>query len=253
MVTYQYDAWGKLINMDGSLASTVGIQNPFRYRGYYYDTETGLYYLQSRYYNPEISRFISRDDASLHKGQTGVSANLYAYANNNPVIYGDPDGHSVTSMILNMASSVLSLVCLVNPVTGGPRFAAALAAGVLSFGITIYDYNQSINHLTERLRTHKIKQLTYNANIKICNLWYKETIVLSSPAFNAQTQAGPSARRSWPACDGGACTALAHFQSASRIETLAARALFPLVFRASPSTQLPPHQDLSSARRTASS
>ena len=173
VVTYQYDAWGKLINMDESLASTVGIQNPFRYRGYYYDTETGLYYLQSRYYNPEISRFISRDDASLHKGQTGVSANLYAYANNNPVIYGDPDGHSVTSMILNMASSVLSLVCLVNPVTGGPRFAAALALGLGSLGVTVYDYNQSINHLTEQLRTHKIKQQTYNANIKICNLWYK--------------------------------------------------------------------------------
>jgi RHS repeat-associated core domain len=61
MVEYSYDSWGKVISTTGSLASTVGVQNPFRYRGYYYDTESNLYYLISRYYDPTTGRFISPD------------------------------------------------------------------------------------------------------------------------------------------------------------------------------------------------
>ena len=69
--------------------------NPFRYRGYYYDIETGLYYLNSRYYDPEIGRFISPDDIS-YLGANGdlISYNLYAYCSNNPVNYQDPTGLS---------------------------------------------------------------------------------------------------------------------------------------------------------------
>ena len=58
VVEYIYDAWGKLISTTGTLATTLGADNPFRYRGYYYDTETGLYYLTTRYYDPEVCRFI---------------------------------------------------------------------------------------------------------------------------------------------------------------------------------------------------
>ena len=61
VVEYIYDAWGKLISTTGTLATTLGADNPFRYRGYYYDTETGLYYLTTRYYDPEVCRFISAD------------------------------------------------------------------------------------------------------------------------------------------------------------------------------------------------
>ena len=61
VVTYTYDAWGKLLDTSGTLASTLGALNPLRYRGYVYDTETGLYYLQSRYYDPEVGRFINAD------------------------------------------------------------------------------------------------------------------------------------------------------------------------------------------------
>ena len=61
VVRYTYDAWGKLISITGQLANTVGVKNPLRYRGYYYDTEIGLYYLQSRYYDPETCHFINRD------------------------------------------------------------------------------------------------------------------------------------------------------------------------------------------------
>lgn len=93
VVTYSYDSWGKLLNIGGTLASTVGTINPLRYRGYYYDSEAGMYYLQSRYYNPEIGRFISKDDQSYHEDMTGAAANLYAYCNNNPVMNVDTDGN----------------------------------------------------------------------------------------------------------------------------------------------------------------
>ena len=59
---YTYDAWGNPLTTTGSMAGTLGKLNPFRYRGYVYDTETGLYYLQSRYYNPETGRFINADN-----------------------------------------------------------------------------------------------------------------------------------------------------------------------------------------------
>ena len=65
VVQYRYDAWGKPVSTTGSLASTIGKRNPFRYRGYYWDEETGLYYVGSRYYDPEIRRFISADDVTI--------------------------------------------------------------------------------------------------------------------------------------------------------------------------------------------
>ena len=65
--------------------------NPFRYRGYYYDTETGLYYLQSRYYNPQWGRFLNADGL-VSTGQGLLGYNMYAYCNNNPVMYVDPTG-----------------------------------------------------------------------------------------------------------------------------------------------------------------
>ena len=94
--TYTYDAWG---NFNYSLASgntaletrIVFRLNPFRYRGYYYDVETGYYYLQSRYYNPEWGRFLNADSyASTGTGLLGY--NMFAYCNNNPVMFTDPAG-----------------------------------------------------------------------------------------------------------------------------------------------------------------
>ena len=88
---YSYDAWGKLLSTTGSLAGTIGKVNPFLYRGYYYDSETGLYYLNSRYYDPQTGRFVS-EDGQLNP-DTGVAGNnLFAYCNNNPVSMTDSDG-----------------------------------------------------------------------------------------------------------------------------------------------------------------
>ena len=70
VVKYTYDAWGKVLSVTGSLASTLGTLQPFRYRGYVYDVETGLYYLRSRYYDPAWQRFLNAD--ALIKGNLFV-------------------------------------------------------------------------------------------------------------------------------------------------------------------------------------
>jgi RHS repeat-associated protein len=90
VVKYTYDSWGKPISITGSLALTVGVKNPYRYRGYRYDTESGLYYLQSRYYDPSIKRFINAD--GLVDFRTLTSVNLYTYCANNPIRYSDESG-----------------------------------------------------------------------------------------------------------------------------------------------------------------
>jgi len=85
---YQYDAWGNIISSTGSMKDA----NPYRYAGYRYDNETGLYYLMARYYDPNVGRFIMRDTFDGFKGNP-LSLNQYAYCNNNPVINTDPSGH----------------------------------------------------------------------------------------------------------------------------------------------------------------
>ena len=91
VVEYKYDTWGKLLSCTNSIADTLGKLNPFRYRGYVYDEENGLYYLRSRYYNPVRGRFISADTLLGHVGTLG-SHNLFAYCSNMPVENKDPDG-----------------------------------------------------------------------------------------------------------------------------------------------------------------
>ena len=91
VTSYVYNAWGKIMSVTGTLASTVGRYNPLRYRGYVYDTETELYYLQSRYYDPEVGRFINADGyASTGQGING--SNVFAYCGNNPVRNADISG-----------------------------------------------------------------------------------------------------------------------------------------------------------------
>ena len=87
VATYEYDAWGNIVSSSGRLAEI----NPLRYRGYYYDSETGFYYLQSRYYDPVNRRFISAD-RHLSTGQGFVGTNMFAYCNNSPVFLADYDG-----------------------------------------------------------------------------------------------------------------------------------------------------------------
>ena len=90
VVEYRYDAWGKAISTTGSLAATLGKRNPFRYRGYVYDEETGLYYLRSRYYNPAVGRFVNADGVVI---PGLLCTNLFAYCSNNPLSRVDASGY----------------------------------------------------------------------------------------------------------------------------------------------------------------
>ena len=102
---YKYDAWGNLL-VDEDDLTFIGHVNPIRYRGYYYDTETGFYYLQSRYYDPSIGRFINADSFAS-TGQGFIGSNMFAYCNNCPVFYIDSTGcapWSTTCMLSDCSS-----------------------------------------------------------------------------------------------------------------------------------------------------
>ena len=93
VASYTYDPWGKVLSVTGSDIA-IGNLNPFRYRGYYYDAETGLYYLQSRYYDPEVGRFINCDDVNyIGITESGISYNPFAYCENDPVDNTDSVGY----------------------------------------------------------------------------------------------------------------------------------------------------------------
>jgi RHS repeat-associated protein len=93
VVEYSYDAWGKPLAVTGGMADTVGKLNPFRYRGYVWDEETGLYYLRSRYYRPEWGRFVSADNV-LGKEGAILSHNSFTYCANQPIMLDDASGNS---------------------------------------------------------------------------------------------------------------------------------------------------------------
>ena len=102
VASYTYDPWGKIISSSGTLADI----NPLRYRGYYYDTETGFYYLQSRYYDPEIGRFINADSYASTDATGLLSTNMFAYCENDPVNKSDPTGE-VAPILIAMAGGAL--------------------------------------------------------------------------------------------------------------------------------------------------
>ena len=97
---YEYDAWGNVISITDNNGNAItnpnhiGNLNPFRYRGYYQDTETGLYYLMSRYYDPITHRFINAD-GYFQAGTSILDGNTFVYCANNPIYSSDPTGSSV--------------------------------------------------------------------------------------------------------------------------------------------------------------
>ncbi|MEI3099151.1 MAG: RHS repeat-associated core domain-containing protein [Oscillospiraceae bacterium] len=102
VASYTYDPWGKIISSSGTLADI----NPLRYRGYYYDSETGFYYLQSRYYDPEIGRFINADSYASTDATGLLSTNMFAYCENDPVNKSDPTGE-VAPILVAMAGGAM--------------------------------------------------------------------------------------------------------------------------------------------------
>ena len=135
-VMYSYDEWGspiQTITRDNTAEQNkIAEINPLRYRGYYYDTETGYYYLQSRYYNPEWGRFISPDSFGYIDNSTRLGFNAYIYCVNNPIMFTDPTGTEEESNqnIPEQSKSVVQII-----------FSIIFSGGILSF---IEDVNKTV-------------------------------------------------------------------------------------------------------------
>ncbi len=130
---YVYDAWGNHtieVNIDG-----IATLNPFRYRGYYYDTETGLYYINSRYYDPVTCRFISPDatDTLTATPMELTDKNLYAYCDNNPVTRADYGGEFWNTIIGGLAGAVVGGI---TAAIAGTDITAGIVSGAISGAVS---------------------------------------------------------------------------------------------------------------------
>ena len=156
-----YGPWGESWGVSGTLASTLGAMNPFRYQGYVYDAETGLYYLNSRYYNPAWGRFINADSEVAGIGGDARGSNLFEYCFNNPVNMSDPGGNwpKWVSGLLDIASGVTQILAGVAMATAAAATGVGIAVGIgmIANGITtawsgvsqIYNYRTGTNYLHE--------------------------------------------------------------------------------------------------------
>ena len=157
--TYTYDAWGNIcsttcLTTDTTQKWVVESVNPFRYRGYFYDVETGLYYLQSRYYNPELGRFISAD-CYIATGQGLLGNNMYIYCNNNPIMYTDPTGEApkwfkkltdrAVSLFAEVAGGIAGTCSFFNALEKGATFEEAIREGKKTKLITSGAINNAVN------------------------------------------------------------------------------------------------------------
>ena len=146
---YLYDAWGNILSvLDGagvdvsSNTAHIANVNPFRYRGYFYDADTGFYYLQSRYYDPVVGRFLNADDAGILElvsamGQaqdTLLGANLYAYCANNPVLFSDSSGLIPVRILYAVAGAALfgGVTYLIGRILGISGWTLAALTGSLA-------------------------------------------------------------------------------------------------------------------------
>ena len=136
---YSYDAWGNQ-KITTYSSNNFSAYNPIRYRGYYFDAESGFYFLNARYYNPTWRRFISPDDTAYLDPDTPNGLNLYAYCNNDPVNYADPSGHDPEWWQWTLAGVAIAGAITVSILTMGtaaPVLAGMVIGGVISAGFEI--------------------------------------------------------------------------------------------------------------------
>ncbi len=137
VVYYDYSAFGS-VSTTGTLANTIGKYNPFRFKGYYYDVETKLYWVSSRYYSPELCRWISPDLIDYLDHQSIIGLNLYAYCNNDPVNKYDPTGHSAIALLIAFGIGAVlgGIYGGVSAAANGQNVLAGIAIGAVVGGVT---------------------------------------------------------------------------------------------------------------------
>ena len=192
IATYAYDALGKVLSVGGN--TTIGNLNPIRYRGYYYDTETGLYYLNSRYYDPEVCRFINADETSmLFALQNDFCGNLFVYCKDNPTNYDDEGGlfsfKDIKNFILDIIKELKNRVesyfaALIVKKDGWIEISTDIPALILDFLIGLlvrkWLYNMFRQGLQVFIRTwlrprpsRAVEIMIKIANFLLNNLWGK--------------------------------------------------------------------------------
>ena len=147
VASYTYDPYGKVLTATGTLAE----KNPLRYRGYYYDKESGLYYLLSRYYDPAVRRFVNADSYSS-TGQGVLGQNMFAYCLNNPVdmsdYFGDwPEWVETTFKVVSavvVVAAVVATVAAVSAATAGTGSAAAVYGASILLGAALSGINGGV-------------------------------------------------------------------------------------------------------------
>ena len=180
--TYTYDAWGNLVYTSHNQLADY---NPLRYRGYVYDRETGLYYLQSRYYNPQWGRFINADVLPV-TGQGFSGSNMYVYCGNNPVIRFDPSGDIWGLIIVAVGVGLLLSGCsaeqkepIVVPTSGPYETADDAARG----------FAQETYSATSYIR-HEYIAIIYSENVNGVTTYNYTTPKAGSP-HNARLDGDP--------------------------------------------------------------
>ena len=164
IVQYEYDAWGKCVSTVTSQDNDIEIKlaniNPIRYRGYYLDNETGYYYLQSRYYDPSICRFINSDIPEISQKLKNISVgiNLFAYCKNNAINYSDYDGYD----FIMAALSTLFWPLVLNLLDFMAVYFWYVIVIVLIAGITATAVNQIINYAKKTNKGKKAKDSSKN-------------------------------------------------------------------------------------------
>lgn len=171
VATYSYDAWGNVTSSTGSLANI----NPIRYRGYYYDSEISMYYLQSRYYNPRTARFLNADDTSLIEmlsQQSIIGSNLFAYCENEPINHLDLIGCWAISMS-NLAYLLdLGLFAVSFTAWGLALKIVIITVYLVRIGIAVYQLYQSNKKYKKGTRNwaYAVFDSSYNILISIMGI-----------------------------------------------------------------------------------
>ena len=193
MGRYEYDAWGNITKITdysydaaGNLTTTdltnnptsrdLLVVNPIRYRGYYYDVETKLYYLQSRYYNPEIGRFLNADGYLTTDADNPLAYNMFAYCGNNPVMYSDPSGTFGTLAFLG----ILYVATAVSIVIAGTL--KALSTNTVTYTPSKSNNNKDSVDITDKLNeameknSQEYKTITEENNYIYSTLYFANKV-----------------------------------------------------------------------------
>lgn len=145
---YTYDSWGNVLTVSNVSGCTIGTLNPIRYRGYYYDAELNMYYLQSRYYDPVVKRMLSADDENTTDDAELNDNNLFSYCDNNPVNRKDEEG-DVWQLALAgggavNAGAAITAIGAITPV----GWVVIGTAAVVTVGVVVYSHSRTHNGIS---------------------------------------------------------------------------------------------------------